>query len=367
LLSIMVESPSTPTHIEIRGISKLFGNLRALDEINLSVAAGEFLTLLGPSGSGKSTLLMTIAGFIEPTKGEVYVSGRPITPLAPEKRNFGVVFQGYALFPHMTVAENVAYPLRVRGMAKSEIDRKVTETLDLVQLGAFAARRPIQLSGGQQQRVALARALVFSPEILLLDEPMGALDKNLRHDLQLELRELHSRLRRTFVNVTHDQEEAMLMSDRIVIMRDGRVVQVGRPHELYANPDTRFVAAFLGKSNFVEGTVKAVEAGSAIIDTTDGPVRHQLCDKEFKLNQGDHAILALRPQNLVLKPAANAWKANVTSAVFLGTHGEVNVKCASGRTLVAHLSLQDASTLPEEGQEVMVGWQPESTVSVARD
>lgn len=341
--------------------------MRALDDIKLSIAAGEFLTLLGPSGSGKSTLLMTIAGFVEPSQGEIYVAGKPIVSVPPEKRNFGVVFQGYALFPHMTVAANVGYPLAIRGMSKAEVAKGVGHILDLVQLEKFASRYPTELSGGQQQRVALARALVFSPEILLLDEPMGALDKNLRHDLQIELRLLHSRLGRTFVNVTHDQEEAMSMSDRIAIMRDGRIVQIGRPRELYANPSTRFVAAFLGKSNFIEGKVTELESGVAVVETADGPVRHALRKDEGSLQKGVHAILALRPQKLLLKPRTNARSATVTSAVFLGTHAEVNMTCASGHSLLAQFALPDAASLPEEGSEVAVGWEPDSTVCVEAD
>jgi putative spermidine/putrescine transport system ATP-binding protein len=361
------DSLRSSAHIRIEGITKNFGSMRALAGINLSVAAGEFLTLLGPSGSGKSTLLMVIAGFVEPSQGEIYVSGKPVTSVLPERRNFGVVFQGYALFPHMTVSDNIAYPLKVRGMSKADTAKNVKDILELVQLGKFASRYPTQLSGGQQQRVALARALVFSPEILLLDEPMGALDKNLRHDLQLELRQLHSRLGRTFVNVTHDQEEAMLMSDRIAIMRDGRIMQIGRPSELYANPNTRFVAAFLGKSNFIEGAVTAIEPGVAIIETADGLVRHVLREKECSLNHGSHATLALRPQKLLLKPAANTRSARVVSAVFLGTHAEVNLKSSSGHPLLAHFVMPDGSSLPEEGAEVVVGWEPESTVCVEAD
>ncbi|TJV46113.1 MAG: ABC transporter ATP-binding protein [Mesorhizobium sp.] len=363
----MSESDNSTAQIRIEGIIKDYGNVRVLDDIRLSIAGGEFLTLLGPSGSGKSTLLMTIAGFVEPSQGEIYVAGKPIVSVRPENRNFGVVFQGYALFPHMTVATNVAYPLTIRGMSKAEIAKRVGHILDLVQLEKFASRYPTQLSGGQQQRVALARALVFSPEILLLDEPMGALDKNLRHDLQLELRQLHSRLGRTFVNVTHDQEEAMSMSDRIAIMRDGRVVQIGQPRDLYANPNTRFVAAFLGKSNFIEGRVTALESGVAVVDTADGPVRHAMRNREGSLEKGAHAVLALRPQKLLLKPRTNARNAQVTSAVFLGTHAEVNLRCASGHPLLAQFALSDAASLPEAGEEVAVGWEPDSTVCVEAD
>ena len=363
----MSQSVDKSAHIKIEGITKTFGSLHALDDIRLSIAAGEFLTLLGPSGSGKSTLLMTIAGFVEPTAGEIYVAGQPITSVPPEKRNFGVVFQGYALFPHMTVAENIAYPLKIRGLPKPDIKKSIDEILELVQLGKYSSRQPSQLSGGQQQRVALARALVFSPEILLLDEPMGALDKNLRHDLQVELRLLHKRLGRTFVNVTHDQEEAMSMSDRIAIMRDGQIVQIGRPRELYAQPHTRFVASFLGKSNFVEGKVVSIDSGVATIETVEGPVRHAVRETDGSIVKGSTVILALRPQSLALGSGVNLRKGRVKSSVFLGTHAEVNVIGEGGTELLAQVSMPEGGRLPEEGEEAMIGWDPGSTVRVEPD
>ncbi len=351
--------------IRLYGLSKYYGDFRALDDVNLHVAAGEFLTLLGPSGSGKSTLLMALAGFVEPTHGDIFVGGSSITGLAPEKRDFGVVFQGYALFPHMSVAENVAYPLKVRGLAKPEIATKVRDALDLVQLGHLATRLPKQLSGGQQQRVALARALVFSPKMLLLDEPMGALDKKLRHDLQLELRQLHRRLGRTFVNVTHDQEEAMAMSDRIAIMRAGRIEQLGAPRALYDAPETRFVADFLGKSNFIEGKVTGIDAGIATLDTADGPVVHALGTRPAGI--GDNLLLALRPQKLMFGPGPNSRKATVEAAIFLGTHAEVSLRCASGLALGLNLAIENAEALPAEGSTVEVGWDPAATVAVTPD
>ncbi|PWR24155.1 ABC transporter ATP-binding protein [Zavarzinia aquatilis] len=351
--------------IRLYGLSKYYGDFRALDDVNLHVAAGEFLTLLGPSGSGKSTLLMALAGFVEPTHGDIFVGGSSITALAPEKRDFGVVFQGYALFPHMTVAGNVGYPLKVRGLGKPEIAAKVRDALDLVQLGHLATRLPKQLSGGQQQRVALARALVFSPKMLLLDEPMGALDKKLRHDLQLELRQLHRRLGRTFVNVTHDQEEAMAMSDRIAIMRAGKIEQLGAPRALYDAPETRFVADFLGKSNFIEGKVTGIDAGIATLDTADGPVVHALGTRPAGI--GDSLLLALRPQKLMLGPGPNSRKATVETAIFLGTHAEVSLRCASGLALALNLGIENAQALPAEGTTVELGWDPAATVAVRPD
>ncbi|MBM3524592.1 MAG: ABC transporter ATP-binding protein, partial [Alphaproteobacteria bacterium] len=247
-------------NLHIRNLVKRYGSVAAVDDVTFTVERGRFVTLLGPSGSGKTTVLMAIAGFVEPTSGRILVGERDITDLPPEKRNFGMVFQGYALFPHLTVAENVAFPLRVRKIGASETTERVKRALDLVQLGTLGERLPRQLSGGQQQRVALARALVFEPELLLLDEPLSALDKKLRAELQWELKALHQRVGLTFIYVTHDQDEALSMSDEIAILRDGKIVQSGGPGELYDKPRSRFVADFLGKSNFITGVVEHADA-----------------------------------------------------------------------------------------------------------
>ena len=234
----MTES-SVAHSLVLRNLSKHYGRLAAVDDVSLSIPRGQFLTLLGPSGSGKTTLLMVIAGFVEPSAGEVVLDDRPITHVPPEKRNFGMVFQGYALFPHLTVLDNVAFPLRVRGIAKAEIGERVRTALDLVRLAHLRDRLPRQLSGGQQQRVALARALVFAPHVLLLDEPLSALDKKLRAELQWELKALHRRVGTTFIYVTHDQDEALSMSDQIAIIREGRLIQTGAPRSLYERPRTK--------------------------------------------------------------------------------------------------------------------------------
>ncbi len=237
--------------LQIRNVSKLFGAFRAVNDISLDIRNGEFLTLLGPSGSGKTTLLMMIAGFLDISEGDIALDGASISDVPAEKRNFGMVFQGYALFPHMSVRDNIGYALSVRKRPQEEIRSRVDEMLELVQLQDFADRKPGQLSGGQQQRVALARALCFSPPVLLLDEPLGALDKKLRVEVQEQLKDIHRRVGTTFIYVTHDQEEALSMSDRIVIMRDGAIEQVGTPNELYERPNNEFTASFLGKSNFI--------------------------------------------------------------------------------------------------------------------
>ena len=253
----------TINSLSIDAVSKRYGSQLALDDISLEVPRGQFLTLLGPSGSGKTTLLMTIAGFVAPSAGRIFLDGAPVEHLPPEKRNCGIVFQSYALFPHLSIAENVAFPLRVRRRPRAEIAGRVRRALDAVQLSRFADRLPRQLSGGQQQRAALARALVFEPSLVLLDEPLSALDKNLRTDMQLELKSLHARVGLTFIYVTHDQQEALSLSDEIVILKDGRVVQRGAPKTLYDQPASRFVAGFLGQSNFFEGRVERAE-GDAV-------------------------------------------------------------------------------------------------------
>lgn len=244
--------PTQTGSLQIKNVSKYFGTFCAVDNISLDIRKGEFLTLLGPSGSGKTTLLMMIAGFHTITQGDIELDGASIAQVPAEKRNFGMVFQGYALFPHMTVRDNIGYALSVRKCPKAEIRSRVDEMLELVQLKDFVDRKPGQLSGGQQQRVALARALCFAPPLLLLDEPLGALDKKLRVEVQEQLKEIHRRVGTTFIYVTHDQEEALSMSDRIVIMRDGAIEQVGTPKDLYERPVNRFTASFLGKSNFIE-------------------------------------------------------------------------------------------------------------------
>jgi len=247
--------------IRLEGVSKHYGALRAADDVDLTVAEGEFLTILGPSGSGKSTLLLLIAGLLAPTQGRIHLGARDVTEAPAQARNIGLVFQSYALFPHMTVFDNVAFPLGVRGVARDEARNRVSEALRLVRLAGMEQRRPAQLSGGQQQRVALARAIVFSPEILLLDEPLGALDRKLREQLQVELKQLQRTLGITTILVTHDQEEALSLSDRIVVLADGRIQQIASPQEAYLRPANRFVADFLGIANFVplnggEGVVR---------------------------------------------------------------------------------------------------------------
>jgi len=354
--------------LHIRNLSKHYGRVRAVDDVSFTVARGSFLTLLGPSGSGKTTILMAIAGFVDPTAGDILVDDRVITRLPPEQRNFGMVFQGYALFPHLSVADNVAFPLNVRKQPKSEVAERVKQALDLVQLGHLAERMPKQLSGGQQQRVALARALVFQPEMLLLDEPLSALDKKLRAELQWELKTLHERVGMTFIYVTHDQEEALTMSDDVAILRDGKIVQSGPPTELYDAPRTRFVADFLGKSNFLEGTVEAADASGF----TYRCGKHAFVQKGGAGRAGERVVVSLRPEKLdiVAEPppaTANALPAEILRWSYFGTGVHFQLQAEGiGELTATRPSWRLAAPL-EVGKKVWLSWDADATTPVADD
>ena len=354
--------------LALRGLSKYYGALAAVDGVSLDIASGSFLTLLGPSGSGKTTILMAIAGFVEPSAGQILLDDADITALPPDKRNFGMVFQGYALFPHMTVADNIWFPLKVRGISRGQAGDKIKAALDLVQLGHLAGRYPSQLSGGQQQRVALARALVFEPALLLLDEPLSALDKKLRADLQWELKSLHHRLGTTFIYVTHDQEEALSMSDEIVILRDGKIEQQGDPGLLYEKPATRFVADFLGKSNFLTGQVGAAETdrfGYAVGAQTlvqAGAPAHRRVDGSV--------LVALRPEKIVVAEArpdtVNAVPGTITAFNYYGSTYHFQVATEHLGEMVATAPAWTCAIEPSIGNPVWLGWQPDASV-VVRD
>lgn len=344
------------TSLEIQKIDKFYGVHQALFDVSLSIGAGEFVTLLGPSGSGKTTLLKILAGFETVSKGEIRLGGRDITELKPEARNFGLVFQGYALFPHMTVRENIAYPLKVRRMARDAVEARVKEMLDLVQLARFIDRKPSELSGGQQQRVALARALAFKPEVLLLDEPMSALDKKLRVDLQEELRQIHQSLGTTFINVTHDQEEAMHMSDRIAVMNHGRIEQFDTAFSLYRHPGTRFVADFIGKSNIFSGELTREGEGSAIFRAEGLELR---LDPEGRASGA--ADLMIRPEDLALETAPAEGRVNlpveVLSSTYSGDRALYALKTASGREISAYGAAR--SGVHPEGAQVFASFAPQ--------
>lgn len=351
--------PGPSPSFGLAGVHKTYQGTVALHPTDLHIQAGEYLVLLGPSGSGKTTLLMMLAGFVQPTGGQILRDGVPITAVPAEKRGFGVVFQGYALFPHLSVADNVAFALRVRGMARADVQARVRQTLDLMRLGSFADRFPRQLSGGQQQRVALARALAFNPPLLLLDEPMSALDRKLKEDLQAELKELHQRVGTTFVHITHDQEEAMALADRIAVMQDGTIVQVGAPRELYRQPASRFVAGFLGKSNFIEGTVARVDGNRVGLRIGQARV---LATAQDSREVGQPVTVAVRPENLAIAPADGAAPDDhalcgvVVSQLFLGKYISVHVDVPSIGALVAHVPVD--SVLPGAGGRVTLSWDP---------
>ena len=282
--------------LSLRDVTKKFGEVTAVDRVSLEVRKGEFLTLLGPSGSGKTTTLNMIAGFEVPTSGTILLKDRDITTVAPNHRGIGMVFQNYALFPHMTVFDNIAFPLKMRKVPKEEINKKVRYVLDMVQLPGFEKRYPYQLSGGQQQRIALARALVFEPEILLMDEPLGALDKKLRDHMKLEIKHLQQSLEITVIYVTHDQEEALTMSDRIAIMNYGKIMQLDTPMGLYESPANLFVADFIGESNFLEGKVVDVNSNEVCIETRQG-IRVWAA-KGSEVTKGQDASVAVRPEKI---------------------------------------------------------------------
>jgi putative spermidine/putrescine transport system ATP-binding protein len=315
--------------IKFESVSKAFGSHVVVDGLDLEIAEGEFLSLLGPSGSGKTTILMLLAGFERPTKGSILLNGRRIDQLPPYRRKMGVVFQNYALFPHMTVAENVAFPLEMQRVPRAEIAQKVQRALDMVRLGELKDRRPSQLSGGQQQRVALTRALVFEPSVILMDEPLGALDKQLREHMQLEIRELHKRLGVTVVFVTHDQSEALTMSDRIAVFNAGRIEQLDKPQAIYDTPRTRFVAQFIGETNLIEASIVGVSDGKARVALADDV--SLLVDAAPGIAAGQKVAISLRPERIQLADeprSSNALHMTIADYVYHGDH--IRVQLAKG-------------------------------------
>ncbi|MEM9048608.1 MAG: ABC transporter ATP-binding protein [Pseudomonadota bacterium] len=308
------------TFVEFEAVQKSYdGETLVVKDLNVQIGKGEFLTMLGPSGSGKTTCLMMLAGFETATHGEIRLGGKPINNIPPHKRGIGMVFQNYALFPHMTVAENLSFPLEVRGLGKAERAEKVARALDMVQMGAFGGRRPTQLSGGQQQRIALARALVFEPELVLMDEPLGALDKQLREHMQFEIKHLHERLGVTVVYVTHDQTEALTMSDRVAVFNDGVIQQLAPPADLYERPENSFVAQFIGENNKLDAQIIGRNGQTVSVRFDDG----ETCDA-LAVNCGDggRALLSVRPERVVLgaAPDSNSAEAKVLELIYLGDH-----------------------------------------------
>jgi putative spermidine/putrescine transport system ATP-binding protein len=352
-----IESTTNPAagragaRIQFDGVSKRYGQLAALDKINLTIEAGEFFTLLGPSGSGKSTLLALIAGFDQLSSGSILVDGRKADDVPPHRRGFGVVFQNYALFPHLTVEENVAYPLRARRLPAAEIRDRVSQALRQVRLDGFGRRYARQLSGGQQQRVAMARAIVFHPRVLLMDEPLGALDRKLRVDLQVELKQLHRDLGSTIVFVSHDQEEALALSDRIAVLCGGRIEQVDTPSGLYRRPATPFVAGFVGESNFFEGTVR--RSAGAGVEVAQGI---QVLAGIDAIADNTPVTLSVRPEQVSLLPETAAAKlaGPIVEIIYVGTTTKILIETQCGRAQ-AWLPAQEMQTF-RIGQRVALGW-----------
>ncbi|MCR9218832.1 MAG: ABC transporter ATP-binding protein [Alphaproteobacteria bacterium] len=332
------------------------GETLVVKNLNLNVEAGEFLTMLGPSGSGKTTCLMMLAGFEPATHGEIYLKETPINKVPPHKRGIGMVFQNYALFPHMTVAENLAFPLQVRGMNKADAETKVKRALEMVQLPQMSGRRPAQLSGGQQQRVAVARALVFEPDLVLMDEPLGALDKNLREEMQFEIKHIHENLGVSVVYVTHDQSEALTMSNRIAVFDDGIIQQLAAPEVLYEKPDNAFVAQFIGENNKLLGTVKSVSDGVAKVDLEGGGTVEALAIKCGAA--GERTMLSIRPERVLIaqEDMPNRLTGKVVELIYLGDHIRCRMEVAASKEFVVKVPNSHAHAALRVGEETAIGW-----------
>jgi putative spermidine/putrescine transport system ATP-binding protein len=328
----------TQPFLSIRGIRKVYGVVTAVENVTMDIAEGEFMTFLGPSGSGKSTTLYILAGFQDPSQGDILLKGHSILSTPSHKRNIGMVFQRYTLFPHLSVGENVAFPLRIRRRPQAEVAERVKAALKLVRLEGFEDRMPANMSGGQQQRVALARALVYNPPVLLMDEPLSALDKKLREEIQFEIRRIHQETGVTILYVTHDQEEALRLSDRIAVFSQGEIDQIGTGQQLYADPATRFVASFIGDSNFIEADVLASNAGKAQLALPGGAIVNGV-PLHHGGTESKKASLMLRPERLSLArvPVDAGLPVTVTDITFLGNHIEVHTRTNGGDSLSVRL------------------------------
>ena len=358
-------APRPGASVRLDGIAKSYGPHQALTALDLDIAAGEFITFLGPSGSGKTTTLMLVAGFERPSAGEIFIDAKPVAALPPYRRNIGVVFQSYALFPHLTVAENVGFALKQRGIGRTERREQVARMLDLVQLRGYEGRYPQQLSGGQQQRVAIARAIVFNPRVLLMDEPLSALDKQLRENLQLEIKRLHAQLGITFIYVTHDQREALVMSDRVAVMNEGRLEQIAPPEELYGAPSNRFVASFVGEANFFAVRDVARSADGLLLHTEAGQVQApaQPCAPE--------SLCMVRPEWMTVAsagtaaPGCNMLAATVRETVFMGEMTRYVLQTESGASLTVKQPHRPGDAALATGDAAVVSWAITDTRLVA--
>ena len=344
--------------VELRQVSKSYGSITALSTVDLSVKEGEFVTLLGPSGSGKTTLLNLIAGTIKPSSGQVFIKGEDVTLCPPSERKLGMVFQNYALMPHMTIFENIAFPLRVRKVPKAEIERRVHDVLKLVKLPNIAQRKPRELSGGQQQRVSLARCIVYNPALILLDEPLGALDKKLREQMQLEIRRIHAELGITMLNVTHDQDEALSMSDRIVLMNEGRIEQSDTPERLYFAPETLFAADFIGTANFLAGTVESVEGSRLTVSTPYG--RFHSASPRNAVSKGAEVRLLIRPESVHFLESSrsdfDSLEGTIADSIVLGSVVKHHIQLGGTEQIVLLEPNKRDRPLLRRGHPVRVGW-----------
>ena len=352
--------------LQLDNVSKVFDTVTAVDRISFTLAEGEFLSLLGPSGSGKTTTLQMIAGLTHPNSGEILLAGRPIGPLPPYRRNIGMVFQNYALFPHLTVARNIAFPLEMRRIRRAEIARRVEAVLRLVDLPGFETRYPQQLSGGQQQRVALARAIVFEPKLLLMDEPLGALDKKLREQMQLEIKHLHKRLGVSIIYVTHDQDEALVMSDRIGVFNEGRLEQIGTVEQLYEQPVTRFVAEFVGETNVIRGEVQHGANGGCTLGTAEGQLRGR-ARQAFTI--GSAALISVRPERLGLEAAdparsdGDGIQGHICEVIYMGRLRKYVLDTLGGQKLIVARQVVGAEAKSfTVGDAVIATFAPEDAV-----
>lgn len=350
----------TENLVRFENVQKSYdGETLVVKNLNLDVAKGEFLTMLGPSGSGKTTCLMMLAGFEPATHGEIYLNNVPINNVPPHKRGIGMVFQNYALFPHMTVAENLAFPLEVRRIERSEREQRIKRALDMVQLGEFGGRRPAQLSGGQQQRVAVARALVFDPDLVLMDEPLGALDKNLREQMQYEIKRIHENLGVTVVYVTHDQSEALTMSNRIAVFNDGIIQQLASPDDLYERPENAFVAQFIGENNKLHGKVVELKDQDCTVEIEQGHVV-----RAVRVNVSptcETSTLSLRPERVVIEPNStdridNIFDAEVLELIYLGDHIRTRIKLLGHDEFIVKIPNASNHKALRRGDKVKVGW-----------
>jgi len=355
-----VRKPNTTgSKLTIEGLSKYYGKTAALEPTNLAVYDGEFLTLLGPSGSGKTTLLMMVCGLVQPSSGTITIDGRDETRTPVHNRDIGLVFQHYALFPHMSVADNVGFPLKMRGLSSSEIRRRIKDALAMVELEHLAHRLPAELSGGQQQRVALARCFVYQPSIILMDEPLGALDKRLRQHLQIEIKELHRHTGATIIYVTHDQEEALAMSDRICLMNHARIEQLGTPQEIYSSPRSTFAADFIGTSNIFHGVAYNDKQGRPALKAD----AESFLVPPHEFSDGDTISLVVRPEHMKLNASScNTIRGQIIDSIYAGTDTKVMVRTKQCGLLTVRID--DDTYLPVLGDTVTVSWEPHHSVVV---